>query len=110
MTTRTTIAEYRENKHRGIQRARLGLWLLNALVIGGLIALLSVTHVINQQIDTFQAQGNLSTATANIVILDKLLPYHLGYILGTQILLACSIAVELWTRLSGWRSRQPQLP
>ncbi len=101
--TQMRIAEYQEDAPRQTYRLRVGLWLLDALVIGGLIALLITANLMNRMSDVYAAHNNLSQTMAFSLLLDELYPYHLGYIFGSQILLAITVAVELWTRLKRWK-------
>lgn len=104
------IAEYQEDTPQRTSHLRVWLWLLDALVVGGLITFFITAQFINEVTDAYAIRNQLAQTTAFSMLLDELYPYHLGYLIGAQLLLALTVIVELWSRLRLWKLRHDVHP
>ncbi|MBN2004500.1 MAG: hypothetical protein JXA21_14185 [Anaerolineae bacterium] len=108
--SQVNISEYQKDSPRRTANVRIWLWLFDAFVMGGLVVFFITAGLMSQVSDTFATQSQLSQTMAFSTLLDKLYPYHMGYIFGSQLLLALTIAIELGVRLKRWRIQQSVHP
>ncbi len=106
--TPTRIAEYQENTSRQTYRWKPWLWLLDALVIGGLIAFFITGCFIHEMTAANPTQLEVSSTLS--ALLDRLYPYHLGYLFAAQFLLATTVIVEFLERMKNWKRRHSVQP
>jgi hypothetical protein len=68
---------------------------LNALVLGGCIALLIVGRLLNTQLDVYAATQSMAAGSAILDFMDDLLPFY--FIYGAVLIILVLTTASVWT-------------